>query len=316
MTELIDKILSRYKVEKALTMRYGRNVKPNKKLSNGVSSIFTVDAEAESETRSSGLVIKVTKRKDGHWEREQRAFDRLGNSNANIVPVVGSDLICSARYWYLATKRASMGDLLDYLMAGYTLENEDLKGVSAQIINALHHCHGANVAHLDLKAENIFLDSPCKGSTPHVYMGDFGSSFCAESPEDGVFFPLPGSILYSAPEVLSVFRREMPAAKSCVPMRRKAYNPFKADMWSLGVLLYLMAVGDFPFEGEDAQEQTVNALAGKVELLWGDKEIDEDFKDLVAALLNSSPEKRPGVCDILSHPYLMDHPILCRAAGG
>ncbi|CAC5399866.1 TSSK [Mytilus coruscus] len=109
------------------------------------------------------------------------------------------------------------------------------------IVKAVEYCHSIGIAHNDIKLENVLLSNGC------VKLADFGfaksSVIVAESEE------FCGTLPYAAPEVIMGME----------------HNTMKADMWSMGVMLYVMLFGAFPFSDSDAtsmvQAQISNTLS-------------------------------------------------------
>ena len=169
-------------------------------------------------------------------------------------------------------------DLLSTL-ADYNSEASILR-IFHQVARGVMRCHERRIAHLDIKPENILLNS--KGA---VRLCDFGSSHMFDEPIDLNAF---GTILYRAPETFSFSEFEKGAA----------------DIWSLGVLLYVLLTGVYPFPGE-TEEQVVDALKSNTldfEDLR-DTACSPISKDLLYKLLQTDPSSRPTIQEVLAHPW-------------
>jgi serine/threonine protein kinase len=186
------------------------------------------------------------------------------------------------------------GDLFDSIgqMKKY---NEDIaRNVICDVLQALSYMHGQNVVHCDLKSKNLLLkrqDDAC----PQVVIGDFGFA-------SRVYWPKSltrqcGTPYFVAPEVLL----------------GTGYDT-KADMWSLGVILYSLLSGDLPFMGKSHLELFKKILGGKLEFgdeLWGD--VSCAAKDMIQKLLVVSPDSRLSALDALQHGWIRtDSRILSR----
>ncbi|EPY29660.1 protein kinase [Strigomonas culicis] len=148
-----------------------------------------------------------------------------------------------------------------------------------QILLAIHHVHSKRMIHRDIKSANILL---CSNGL--VKLGDFGfSRMYAATVSDDVGRTFCGTPYYVAPEI----------------WRRRPYSK-KADMFSLGVLLYELLTLKRPFDGATVEEVMRNTVAGKYEPL--PRSVSEDMQSLVAALLNSEPKKRPSSKKLLNTP--------------
>ena len=172
-------------------------------------------------------------------------------------------------------------DLLEYLPKCFNNEKK-IKNIFKQIVLAIDHCHQQGIAHLDIKLDNILLDS--KGN---VKLCDFGSShFFSEKLERKC-----GTIFYCAPETHQSFN----------------YDKCLADIWSLGVLLYVLFTNSYPYAGETEKEVIPQVLNGNVCLndLQGEN-FSNNAKDLIKKLLETNPSYRINISEILQHPWLLE----------
>eukprot|EP01001_Neometanema_parovale_P004071 NODE_1557_length_1686_cov_36.751759_g1479_i0.p1 GENE.NODE_1557_length_1686_cov_36.751759_g1479_i0~~NODE_1557_length_1686_cov_36.751759_g1479_i0.p1 ORF type:complete len:470 (+),score=90.00 NODE_1557_length_1686_cov_36.751759_g1479_i0:159-1568(+) len=154
-----------------------------------------------------------------------------------------------------------------------------------QLILGISYCHKRGVAHRDLKPANLLVNR--RGV---LKVSDFGlSAFQTTSDSGNVHKSMElqtccGSPKYIAPEIIS----------------GGGYNGFLADVWSCGVILYLMLAGHAPFE-----HKQVSGLLKKV--MTGQYEMPSDFsptaKDLISKMLVLAPEKRLLVKEIVQHPW-------------
>ncbi|XP_057521432.1 calcium-dependent protein kinase 1-like isoform X1 [Amaranthus tricolor] len=177
------------------------------------------------------------------------------------------------------------GELFDRIIAkGHYSEREAAK-LFRQIVTVVHNCHSMGVIHRDLKPENfLFLssdeDSPLKAT-------DFGLSVFFKPGE--VFRDLVGSAYYVAPEIL-----------------RRSYGA-EVDVWSAGVILYILLSGVPPFWGENEQEIFDSILRGSLDFSsdpW--PSISNPAKDLVMKMLQQDPKERLSAHDALNHPWMKE----------
>lgn len=139
------------------------------------------------------------------------------------------------------------------------------------MLSAIAYCHEKNVAHRDLKPENILIDPKQRGAIKVI---DFGTShlFDAKNPE---MHQLYGTAYYIAPEVL------------------EGKYTQKCDLWSIGVILYIMLTGKPPFWGRTDREILLSVQTGKYDLtgdVW--KKRSSDVKDLIRGLMERDEKKR------------------------
>ncbi|EAY14670.1 CAMK family protein kinase [Trichomonas vaginalis G3] len=188
-------------------------------------------------------------------------------------------------------KKCTLHIVMDYVDGG-NLDNViektheymsemDVLSFFIQIVIALSYIHKKNIIHRDIKPENVFL---MKNGI--AKLGDFGISKTLES-SIGLATTVIGTPYYLAPEVWS----------------GEQYNT-KADMWSLGCILYEMCALEKPFTGENQKELFDKILAGH------HKEIpsmySNDLRHLVDGLLSMDPSFRPTSAQILQLPFIRD----------
>lgn len=135
------------------------------------------------------------------------------------------------------------------------------------LLKTIHYLHSQNIAHRDIKPENVML-----GEDKNLKLIDFGISKQMESePMKGVV----GSSYYIAPEVLD------------------GEYDLKCDIWSLGVLLYILLSGYLPFNGSDTNAVIKNIKEHDLKFLHKEwKNISEEGVDLVEKMLDPNPETR------------------------
>ncbi|XP_055518697.1 death-associated protein kinase 2-like isoform X2 [Leucoraja erinacea] len=185
----------------------------------------------------------------------------------------------------LILELVSGGELFDFLAQKESLSEEEATAFIKQILDGVNYLHSKNIAHFDLKPENIMLLD--KIPVPHIKLIDFG---LAHKIEDGVEFKnIFGTPEFVAPEIVN-------------------YEPLglPADMWSIGVITYILLSGASPFLGETKQETLANISAMNYEF-------DEEFfshtselaMDFIKNLLVKDTRKRLNIKAALSHPWIM-----------
>ncbi|XP_020102239.1 calcium and calcium/calmodulin-dependent serine/threonine-protein kinase-like [Ananas comosus] len=186
---------------------------------------------------------------------------------------------------HLVLELCSGGELFDRIVAQPRYSEFEAAVVVHQIANGLAALHRANIVHRDLKPENcLFSDS---GSRSPLKIMDFGLSSVEDFTDPIV--ALFGSIDYVSPEALS--RREVSSA---------------SDMWSLGVILYILLSGCPPFHAPTNRDKQQRILAGEYSFedqTW--KTVTSSAKDLISSLLSVEPYKRPTADDLLKHPWVI-----------
>ncbi|CAA3015823.1 calcium-dependent kinase 26-like [Olea europaea subsp. europaea] len=175
------------------------------------------------------------------------------------------------------------GELFDRIVKRGHYSEKKAAELTRTIVGVIEACHSLGVMHRDLKPENFLFvneeeDSPIKTI-------DFGLSIFFK-PGD-IFNDVVGSPYYVAPEVLS-----------------KRYGP-EADVWSAGVMIYILLCGVPPFWGESEQEIFEEVVHGDIDFSsdpW--PSISESAKDLVKRMLVRDPKRRLTAHEVLCHPWV------------
>lgn len=167
--------------------------------------------------------------------------------------------------------------LSNMIKEGTSMNPIDLYKYAYDILLSLKACHDCNIAHCDIKPTNFLIDRYGR-----LKISDFGLSGCfSKNQKTNVF---QGTKLFMAPEIFS-------AAE---------YDPMKADIWAIGVTLYLMATGNYPFYAQD-----YNSLAHLIGKGLYSNELVEDvlLANVISSCLDLIPANRPTVDQILAMPY-------------
>ncbi|KAK2507760.1 hypothetical protein MC885_000883, partial [Smutsia gigantea] len=176
---------------------------------------------------------------------------------------------------------------------------------ASQIALALQHCHLLNIAHRDLKPENLLfkdnsLDAPVK-------LCDFGFAKI----DQGDLMTPQFTPYYVAPQVLEAQRRHQKEKSGIIPTSPTPYTYNKScDLWSLGVIIYVMLCGYPPFYSKHHSRTIPKDMRRKImtgsfefpEEEWS--QISEMAKDVVRKLLKVKPEERLTIEGVLDHPWL------------
>eukprot|EP00808_Paulinella_micropora_P012803 g22589.t1 len=161
---------------------------------------------------------------------------------------------------------------------GMTMDRVSTLTIFAKLVSAVIFLHDRSIAHRDIKPSNVIL-----GKRGEVKLLDFGFAFCSRRPVKSHC----GSIHYVAPEVC----------------RKQKYDPFPADVWSLGVLLFVLICGYLPFNGPTPQA-TMQAI------MWGQydmpDDVDKDLQDLIMCMLCNNPADRLSPSQLLQHSAFRD----------
>ncbi|VDK49109.1 unnamed protein product [Anisakis simplex] len=179
---------------------------------------------------------------------------------------------------YLVTEYAPNGEIFDLIAKQRRLSEESAREKFWQIISAVEYCHKLNIVHRDLKAENLLLDANL-----NIKIADFGfSNFYNRHDTLNTFC---GSPPYAAPEVFE----------------GKRYAGPEIDIWSLGVVLYVLICGVLPFEGGNLQVLRDRVLSGRFRVPYF---MSSDCENLIRRMLTLDPAKRATIEIIKKHKWM------------
>eukprot|EP00897_Mesotaenium_endlicherianum_P004274 jgi/Mesen1/3875/ME000207S02884 len=198
--------------------------------------------------------------------------------------VVGlHDVLEDSKYVCILLELCMGGDLFDRITARKHYPESEAAEVCASIAEVLRHCRSRGVMHRDLKPENILLCN--KHSHTKIRVADFGAGAFVNPGEK--LTALAGSAYYVAPEVVN-----------------GSYGA-EADVWSMGVCLYILLCGMPPFWAKDEEGVMEAIKAGKVDMSWGPwTKISKGAKDLVLCMLTLDPSQRISPDEILEHAWV------------
>eukprot|EP01012_Entosiphon_sulcatum_P048953 TRINITY_DN67533_c0_g1_i1.p2 TRINITY_DN67533_c0_g1~~TRINITY_DN67533_c0_g1_i1.p2 ORF type:complete len:324 (-),score=78.24 TRINITY_DN67533_c0_g1_i1:63-1001(-) len=195
------------------------------------------------------------------------------------------EVMQSAKNVYIVLELVTGGELFNQIVAAKRFEEPVARCYFQQLILGLRYCHKHGICHRDLKPENLLLDS-----SNNLKIVDFGlSNFqptttSGRVPEDLMLHTLCGTPHYVAPEVLE----------------DQGYNGFIADIWSCGVILYVMLAGKLPFN--DKNRMVLYEKIKSVDYQMSPF-ITPDAADLIRRMLTKDPKKRINNDEIIAHPW-------------
>jgi len=216
-----------------------------------------------------------------------------------VVNVV--EVVRDKSYIYIIQECLSGGELFEHLLAKGPFKEDYALAIFAQVTLAVEYLHSVDVVHRDLKAENIVFAA--KGS-PVIKFIDFGGA-CTWAQEEGLT-GLVGTPQYVAPEVVTGYGEDAPTdapyGKGC-------------DMWSIGVLLYVMLSKTMPFRAKEVDQLLKQVVKGKFAFKPEDRwrNVSPVAKDLISKLLVVEPAKRLTVQQVREHPWCAEAVKKCAA---
>uniref|UniRef100_A0A8C7Q0T2 non-specific serine/threonine protein kinase n=1 Tax=Oncorhynchus mykiss TaxID=8022 RepID=A0A8C7Q0T2_ONCMY len=183
---------------------------------------------------------------------------------------------------YIVTEYAKNGEMFDYLTSNGRMSEDEARKKFWQILMAVDYCHRHHIVHRDLKTENLLLDT-----NMNVKLADFGFGNFYNSGE-----PLStwcGSPPYAAPEVFE----------------GKEYEGPQLDIWSLGVVLYVLVCGSLPFDGPSLPALRQRVTEGRFRIPFY---MSQDCENLIRKMLVVDPTKRISVAQIKQHRWMLADP--------
>ena len=204
----------------------------------------------------------------------------------NILKIF--EFYSNEREYTLVTELCSMGELFDEIVNKGPFDEKYSAYILYQILSAVNYCHKMHIIHRDLKPENILIVDKNKEGYITVKVCDFGTSKIFET--GAVEQHVVGSSYYIAPEVLN-----------------KNYNE-KCDVWSCGVIMYILLSQRPPFGGRNDKEIMENVKKGTFDLQSPPfNKLSESGIDLINKLLTIDVDKRISAEEALNHPWFKEN---------
>ncbi|CAD8176142.1 unnamed protein product [Paramecium octaurelia] len=221
---------------------------------------------------------KIIKEDEENMLSEVNTLKEL--DHPNIVKL--HELFQDAKSYYLVTEYLEGGELFQKITDMKHFSEKMAADIMKQILAGVVHCHEKKVVHRDLKPENIIFEN--KKPNSNLKIIDFGTSRKMETNQN--LTKRLGTPYYIAPEVL-----------------KRNYNE-KCDVWSCGVILYIMLCGYPPFGGQD-QEILQNIELGKYEFDPEDwNKISDEAKNLIKRMLTKDYQQRISAQEAYNDPWI------------
>jgi len=242
---------------------------------------FSVVKYGVNKETGENVAVKIVQQSNAQMimEREIEIMKKAA-SHPNILRLY--DVYQTSKNIFLVMELARGGEVFDHIVKHGEYSEHDASIIARKIVEAVRFLHSQGIAHRDLKPQNLL----CASDDPtDIRISDFGLSkvfnqatmmqTCCGSPE------------YVAPEILM-----------CV-----SYDQ-SVDMWSVGIIIYILLTGCFPFWSENVQTLYQKIMNGAYR--WPSKPVvSESAKDLVKHLLEKDPKKRMTAEECLHHPWII-----------
>lgn len=186
---------------------------------------------------------------------------------------------------YIVMELGAQGDLLEFIKTRGALHEDDARKKFYQLSSAIKYCHDLDIVHRDLKCENLLLDKDF-----NIKLSDFGFSKRCLRDDSGrltLSKTFCGSAAYAAPEVLQG-----------IPYQPKVY-----DIWSLGVVLYIMVCGSMPYDDSNIKKMLRIQKEHRVNFPRS-KHLTNECKDLIYRMLQPDVKRRLQIDEVLDHGWV------------
>ncbi|CDR94798.1 calcium-dependent protein kinase 4, putative [Babesia bigemina] len=228
------------------------------------------------------VILKSSVKRKGDHESLLREVNVLKSlDHPNIMKIF--EFYEDEKYYYFVTELYTGGELFDEIVSRKCFSEQDAAKIIKQVLSGINYMHKQNVVHRDLKPENLLLES--KEPNANIRIIDFGlSTYCDlnSKMKDKI-----GTAYYIAPDVL------------------KGVYDSKCDIWSIGVILYILLCGFPPFNGANESEIIKKVQTGKYTFdlpQW--RKVSESAKDLISRMITYNPAKRISANEALEHHWL------------
>lgn len=189
------------------------------------------------------------------------------------------DVYSMTSHWYLVFEYVAGGQMLDYIITHGCVKEQQARRFARGIVSALDYCHHNSIVHRDLKIENVLINDDGE-----VKLIDFGLSNLFY--RDNLLKTFCGSLYFAAPELLNA----------------QPYVGPEVDVWSLGVVLYVLVSGKVPFEDRSMTVLHAKIKRGVVEYpTW----LSSQCVDLLSRMLVVAPSERATLYEVIHHPWMV-----------
>ena len=219
---------------------------------------------------------KIKSSREGQYiEREISILKRLNHYNTIKL----YNLIQNDDFIFLVQEYIPGKELLNYIEKNDNLSEKEICKLYQQIISGIEYMYEMGIAHRDLKLENILLNYK-----KDIKIIDFGLSNSYDRNADELLHSSCGSPCYAAPEMIKGLE----------------YRGINTDIWSSGIILYLMLCKSFPFNDKNNSKLYQKILAGKFNI---PNNLSNEAKDIIIKLLKVNPQERIKLNEIKNHPW-------------
>ena len=194
------------------------------------------------------------------------------------------DFYSTSNLYYIITEYCPEGELYNEIIKKGKFDEGKTAFIMNQLFKAILYLHSNNIIHRDLKPDNIMITKREKNNCLQVKLIDFGTAKIFKKNQN--HYNYVGSSYYIAPEILN-----------------RKYNE-KCDIWSCGVIMYILLSGKPPFDGNNDQEVLDKIKLGKYNLdIFPFNKLSNECIDLIKKLLTYDPNQRINASEALNHNW-------------
>jgi len=254
----------------------------------GKGAFSIVHSGIHSETGEQVAIKSISKSlisKQGWINLSREVEIMLSLDHSNIVKL--HEVLDSDTHVYLVMQYLDGGELFDQIVRRGHFGEKDARKIIRQVLGGISYLHSLGVAHRDLKPENLL----CSLQDDRVVLGDFGLAKIFRRGD--LLKTHCGTPNYAAPEIIRA---------------DKTYDK-SVDLWSIGVIAYVLLCGFFPFHHPDYEilkKKIVTADYSFPDSHWSN--ITQEAKDFIRCLLMQDPSARLTAEQALLHPWLKEEP--------
>ena len=232
------------------------------------------------------FAMKIIKKRKNKSNEEKEILNEIEIlkklDHPKILKII--DFYSKVKKYYIITEYCPEGELFNEIIKMGRFDEGQTAFIINQILKAISYCHRNQIIHRDIKPENIMITKREKNGCLQVKLIDFGTAKIFEKGQSENRYV--GSSYYMAPEVL-----------------KRKYDE-KCDLWSIGVILYILLTGRPPFDGNDDEEILKNVEIGVYDKTsYPFPSLSSYAKDLINKLLQYDAKKRISAEEALEHQW-------------
>lgn len=263
------------------------NLKIDSLLASGMTAdVFLADLEGVK------VVVKIFKKKNEQFYYNEVGFLKKMTQSNSLIKIHGYGQVTKVKDkffqdHYIVMDYAKNGDLVNFIETKGAKSEGEVKNILMKIIAGINDIHKAGFVHRDIKPENILI-----GDNNEMLLTDFG--FVEKS--TNISKEMKGTQGYIPPEVLNKKTKLIPEA---------------LDVFSLGVVAFILATGEFPFDTPTNEDPLYGLiLDNDWEEYWkivDNVQLTKGFKDMIQKMICPNPVNRLSIDQLINHSWFKHH---------